>query len=301
MIDSRGTTRGLLTAVTALSMVWYLTNPVLVDAEDDTAKIAARNPFFAYCHDTHDTKKRSLEEQAQLLKELGYDGVGHLWLDDIGERLKTLDEHGLQLFQVYIRVSIDPNKPKYDPRLPEVIKQLKGRDTILGMLITGMEPSDEAGDERAVRIVREVADMAQASGLRIAFYPHTNDWMERIEDGIRLAEKVDRDHVGLMFNLCHWMKAQQGKKMRPLLKAAMPHLFVVTINGSDHEGNWDRLIQPLDAGDFDIYGFLRTLKALGYRGPVGLMGYGMRVDARDPLSRSMTAWRELTDRLAAET
>jgi sugar phosphate isomerase/epimerase len=259
-----------------------------------------RNSFFAYCHDTHDTKKRSLVEQASLLEELGYDGLGHLWLDNIAERLETLDRHGLKLFQVYVRVSIDPNKPKYDPRLPEVIKQLKGRDVILGMLITGRPPSDEGGDERAVQIAREVADMAAASDLRIAFYPHTNDWMERVEDGIRLARKVERENVGVMFNLCHWMKAQQGKNLKPLLQAALPHLFVVTINGSDYEGNWDRLIQPLDAGEFDVYGLLKTLQELDYQGPVGLMCYGMQVDVRDPLTRSMKAWREFERRLAAE-
>ena len=32
------------------------------------------NAFFAFCIDTHDAKKRNLEQQAALLKELGYDG-----------------------------------------------------------------------------------------------------------------------------------------------------------------------------------------------------------------------------------
>ncbi len=33
------------------------------------------NPFFAFCMDTHDTKQRTLPQQAELLKELGYDGA----------------------------------------------------------------------------------------------------------------------------------------------------------------------------------------------------------------------------------
>ena len=32
----------------------------------------------------------------------------------------------------------------------------------------------------------------------------------------------------------------------------MPHLFVVSINGADHEGDWDRLIQTLDRGEYDV-------------------------------------------------
>ena len=86
-----------------------------------------------------------------------------------------------------------------------------------------------------------------------------------------------------------------------LLKAAMPHLFAVSINGTDTgaeiksgKGNW---IQPLDSGSFDVYGFLRTLKELGYAGPIGLQCYGIPGDARKHLARSMAAWRRLSQRL----
>ena len=34
-------------------------------------------PFFPFCIDWHDAKQRSFEQQAEMLKELGYDGVGH--------------------------------------------------------------------------------------------------------------------------------------------------------------------------------------------------------------------------------
>ena len=48
---------------------------------------------------------------------------------------------------------------------------------------------------------------------------------------------------------------------------------MVSINGADHTGGWDRLIQPLDRGEFDVYGFLKTLRDLGYTGPIGLQCY----------------------------
>src|SRR5512137_1401061 len=85
------------------------------------------NAFFAFCIDTHDAKKRNLEQQAQMLKELGYDGVGHLWLDNLAERLKTLDAAGLKLFQITLSVNIAPGKQAYDPRFKEVMPLLKGR------------------------------------------------------------------------------------------------------------------------------------------------------------------------------
>ena len=96
---------------------------------------AARLAFFAFCMDTHDSQKRTLEQQAALLEELGYDGAGHLWLDNLEERIKTLDAHGLRLFQVYLQVNIaaDANSP-YDPRLKESLPLLRGRKTMLALL-----------------------------------------------------------------------------------------------------------------------------------------------------------------------
>jgi len=68
-------------------------------------------PFFTLCMDTHDAKKRDLEAQAAMLKDLGYADAGHLWLDAFGpgtstidtvkKRLRTLDAAGLKLFRVY--------------------------------------------------------------------------------------------------------------------------------------------------------------------------------------------------------
>ena len=263
------------------------------------------NPFFALCHDTHDAKKRTAEQQAAMLKELGYDGCAHLWLQGVPERLKTLDAHGLKLFQIYVRVNIAPGKRPYDPRLKEAVALLKGRDTILGLLVTGGKPSDPALDPRAVEVLREIADLAAEQGVRVALYPHANNWIERVEDALRVVRKADRKNLGVMLNLCHWLKVGgEEKGLEPLLKEAMPHLFVVTINGADaglgRRGGWDKLIQPLGSGTFDLYALLKTLRNLGYTGPIGLQCYGLRGDARDHLARSIAAWRKLQERLAAE-
>ena len=254
--------------------------------------------FFAFCMDTHDSQKRGLHEQAALLKELGYDGVGHLWLDKVEERLETLDAFGLRLFQIYLRVNLAADKQAYDPRLKDILPLLKGRDVMLALLITGLSPSDPAGDSRAVEIVREIADMAAASGVRVVLYPHAGDWLERVEDALRVARKAERPNVGVMFNLCHWLKLDDEKNLKPLLASAMPHLFAVSIHGADRAteihagtGNW---IQPLGRGSFDVGALLETLQDLGYRGPIGLQCYGIRGDARDHLAQSMAAWRELT-------
>ena len=257
----------------------------------------APNPFFALCMDTHDARKRSLAEQAQLLKELGYDGAGHVGLDNLQQRIQTLDAVGLRLFHVYVWLNLKPDAPQpYDSRLRQVLPQLQGRNVLLGVLVTGGKPSDEALDPRAVALLRELAQLSVLFGVNIGLYPHTGDWLQRVEDALRVAQKVDHPNVGVIFNLCHWLRTDPQRNYRPLLEAAGRRLFGVTINGADEfdpQPGWSRYIQPLDSGSFDVSRLLKTLRQLGYSGPIGLQCYGLGGDAREHLSRSMAAWRKL--------
>ena len=164
------------------------------------------------------------------------------------------------------------------------------------LLVNGMKPSDPSVDPHAVKILREMSDLAKDSGAQLLLYPHQGSWIERIEDSMRVAEKVDRPNVGVMFNLCHWLRVDKSRDYKPLLKQAMPRLWAVSINGADNfdeKPGWSGYIQPLDKGSFDVGGLLKTLKELGYKGPIGLQCYGIGGDAREHLARSMTAWQEI--------
>ena len=280
-----------------LNLPLLLSAALLIPEAGAQAANAKTNAFFPFCIDTHDAKKRNLDQQAQMLKELGYEGVGHLWLDNLPERLKTLDAASLKLFQITLSVDITPGKQAYDPRLKEVMPLLKGRGVQLLLLMNGLKPSDPAGDARAVEIIREMAALAQDSGAQVLLYPHSYMWLERIEDAVRVADKVDRPNVGVMFNLCHWLRVDKSRDYRPLLKRALPRLWAVSINGADEfdeKPGWEHYIQPLDKGNFDVAGFLRTLRDLGYGGPIGLQCYGIGGDVREHLARSLAAWRKLT-------
>jgi len=259
---------------------------------------AGPNPFFAMDTAT-DPKRFSAAEQVEMVRELGYAGIGSTAGKGVGEMLGELDKSGLRLFCVYLGVNIDPDQQKYGPELKETIEVLKGRNAILWLFLTSKQhkPSSPAGDSLAVEILREVADMAAEAGLRVAIYPHYGFWCERVEDAVRVAKKVDRRNVGVTFNLCHWLRVDDEKHLKPLLESAMPHLFVVTINGADSGGkDWKQLIQTLDRGSFDMRNFLKTLADCGYTGPIGFQGYGIGGDARENLKRTADAWLKLNEK-----
>ena len=252
------------------------------------------NPFFAFDNGTGRDQKAALEEQAELVKRTGYAGLGYTGALRVPEMLKALESRGLKLFSIYVAVRVDGDKPSYDAALPEAIRQLNGHGTVIWLIVQGAAPD---GEERAVRMVREVADMAAESGLRVVLYPHIGFYVGRIEDALRIRKLADRPNVGVTFNLTHFLAVKDEPNLDQRLRGALPYLEMVSINGAEHEGGWDRLIQPLDRGEFDVFGLLKKLVAAGYKGPIGLQCYQVPGDIEDNLKRSMAAWRKFKDRM----
>lgn len=291
------TTVGVVTVVLVgvLSGGWRVPVGRAAQAADTSEETSWWPKLYGFCIETHDARKRTLPEQAALLRELGFDGAGYpLRLDESLEKnLKILDDAGLALYLAHARVSVKPGTEAYDSRIFDALRKLRGRPTTLSVLLHGLPPGDPQGEPQAVRALRELGEAARTHGLRISIYHHTGDWTQSLLDAIRVARKTNHPAVGVNFNLCHWLMIDGDKDYRPVLRANADILFAVTLNGAQRGAKtWTNgLIQPLDRGDFDNRELLATLREIGYRGPVGLMCYGIPGDARQHLQRSMRVWK----------
>jgi len=270
----------------------------------DSDKMGLTNPFFAMDTGIIDESHKSAKSQVDMLKELGYAGIGY-WERNpaqgtagIAEMLAELDKSNLKTFGVYFTIKLEEPAEKYTTLIENSIRSLAGRKTTIWLAITSdvHQKSAVSGDEQAVAIISRIADIASKNGVAVALYPHEDFWLEKIEDAVRVAEKSNRRNVGVIFNLYHWLKTDKPANMETAVAKAMPYLLVVTINGTTEAGS----IETLDRGTFDVYRFLRAIKQAGFKGPVGLQGYGIGGDVRENLRRSMQAWREFSQRLAAE-
>jgi len=237
----------------------------------------------------------SIDDQAELARKTGYDGVLFAGTAHIPEMRKALDSRGLKFYAIYTGMNLSDKEPGFDPGLPQAIKELSGSGALIAFNVNGRPSSPTAdADAIAVRIIRQVADMAAEAGLRVALYPHYGMHVARIEDALRLREMAGKSNVGIVFNLCHWLRSGDEANMAMRLKQSAPYLYLVLINGADHQGDWDRLIQPLDRGEFDLAALLKALHSVGYQGPVGLQCYAIKGDREDNLRRSMAAWHKLS-------
>lgn len=269
------------------------------------------HPFFVFNNGVEDEQYDTPEEQAELLKSLGYDGMEKKGIDGLAETLEALDRHGLKLYTMYLNIDLDNEEQPYDKRLNEVFRMLEGRGTMPWFYITSKQhkPSSEENDAIAVPILQEIADMAHEYGIKVMIYPHVNFWVDNVEDAVRVAEKVNRRNLGITFNLCHFL-ANRGTKADevfiPLVEKAMPYLFAISLNGADkptedimQSGNpWQYFIQPLGEGNYNTYRYLNAFIERGFEGPVGLQCYSIKEKKPVHLKKSMTAWKNFQEKIA---
>ena len=109
-----------------------------------------------------------------------------------------------------------------------------------------------------------------------------------------LIKKVNHPNLGVMFNLCHFLKSEDPETLENVLLKAGTRLFAVSTSGAVVGcKDWDCLIQPLNKGSFSQKRLFSTLKKLNFNGPVGLQCYGIKGDKRDNLESSIEAWKEM--------
>lgn len=238
-------------------------------------------------------------EQVALAGDLGYAGIGWgIWRT--AEVRAACDERGMRLESVYVVLDVAQDPDAREAQLAEAMRDLPpGGAVWLALESSAHETSDPAGDAAARATIERVAERVELLGHRVALYPHHGSWLESFEDALRLAEAVDREDVGVAFNLCHWLRNRPGAPdPAPALARAGERLFAVTLNGADREGeDWPSLIQPLDRGTHDLGPLLDALGELGFRGPFALQGFGLKEPTEEHLLRSLAAWwRACADR-----
>ena len=259
----------------------------------DEEKAAPKAPWPFYAFDNGLGGVAGPAARCKLLKDLGYDGLEyHLDPNEMPLMLEQLDKHGLKMFSLYTTPSLDDPVPA---GWSNWIKLLKDRPVRIEMAVNSktFKPSDPAGDEKGVALVKAISDMCADTGPVVSIYPHTGCWTERVDDGARLAGLAQRKNVGTNFNLVHWQWVKQPRPLETVLQEVLPHLFLVTFNGLKGPSTGRQKIRPLDDSDYDLQEFLKLVKKTGYAGPMGLQCWSVSEPPAEHLKRSMETWRKL--------
>jgi hypothetical protein len=98
----------LILLMQSLALVGMLTIAAVpeVRAEEPPAAKTLPNPLFAVCVSTHDARYRTPQQQATLLKELGFDGFSHVWIKGAPQAIGASEKVGLHCYGI----KSDPRK-----------------------------------------------------------------------------------------------------------------------------------------------------------------------------------------------
>jgi len=260
------------------------------------------NPVFVFNNGLNQKQYPvlSIDKQADFIKEMGFNGMECKETDGLLEAVDVFNKKGMKIYANYVRIELEAEHP-YLPTWKDILPKLKGTDMILWLHFHSnkYKPSDEAADKILIPIVQELADLAKPYGIRIAIYHHVDFLVEKAEDSFRIAQKANRENVGSVFNLCHFLKTDSEENLEKVVNLTFPKLFAVSISGANagdtKNMNWDELIQPVGQGTFDSYRLLELLKDKGYNGPIGIQCWAIKELPQEHLAvtmKSINSFRE---------
>ena len=264
------------------------------------ALLAADRPLF-FAMDT--AARLEPAECAQVLADLGYAGLGGRPAT-AKAHTAALQSKGLVFFNGYHVTNFGYGQTELPADLAKAVDDLAGTGSTLWLGINkvafpaGVRAGPEYGDTIVVPQLKQLLAYAKPKGVKVSLYPHTGFWAEQFEVCLRVANKVDDSNLGVTFNLCHWLKVEGSERdSLQLIKEALPRLNFITINGADtgdtQKLGWDKLIQPLGRGSYDVGAFVAKTRAAGYRGPFGFQGFGIKMDSKELLKETMEGWGKI--------
>jgi sugar phosphate isomerase/epimerase len=250
-----------------------------------------------------------LDSKCELLRELGYDGVYlTLWSepqwDDVPKLGTVFDRHGIEVAGVYVPADItaDPDGPELS-RIVELAQVLDGVTNVELAFLAPPEDRSEEMHSRALGLIERMVDHPGRTACKIVIYPHVGTWLGDFRQGLELCQRVAHPDVRLTFSAFHWYAADLGgyEELRRDLTDAVSLLESVSLAGSRRDpnvpGGQGATVEPLDTGELDNFALLGVLKDVGYRGRIGIQGYGDGGDAYEKLERSLRAVRSMERRL----
>ena len=275
---------GLVTLLTAdflRAQVFRSDGPA---ASSDTRKEAgsglfARDNLIAWCIVPFDSKKRGPEQRAAMLERLGFKHFAYDWraehVSSFDEEVDALKRHGVALDAFWCPGGLNDDSR----RILDVLKRHGVKAQLWVMLDLGTDRVEGAAQEaRVAEAVGRLKPLAQAAseiGCTVGLYNH-GGWFGEPENQAAIADRLKKDgvsNVGMVYNLHHGH--DHLDRLGTILKANLPHLLAVNVNGMDPGGDRvNRKILPLGQGSRDLE-VLRVIRDSGYKGRIGVLGHTM--------------------------
>lgn len=241
----------------------------------EKTNLFARDKLIAWCIVPFDGKKRGPEERAEMLNRLGFKHFAYDWraehLPSFQQEIDELRKRGISLDAVWFPSGLNKDA--------QFLLDCLARNNIKTELwVTGGGGPAKTPEEQRQRVVAEanrirpIAQAAAKIGCKVGLYNH-GGWFGEPENQLAVLAELKLPNVGIVYNLHHGH--EHLDRFPALLQKIKPHLLALNLNGMIEGGDRQgQKIMPLGQGDLDLE-LLKTIRASGYRGPIGVLGHTM--------------------------
>ncbi|QTN31771.1 sugar phosphate isomerase/epimerase [Akkermansiaceae bacterium] len=222
-------------------------------------------------------------EEAAFVRKSGYAGVSqiHGGGDVLAGKVAAYEKEGIRVLSVYR----DVDGKDLDAA---GLRPLAGKGALIELTVRKITPDTPAR-------IGGICALAETLDMKVALYPHHGFAIATMPQAMEMVSKVDHPRLGVMFNLCHFLKNEDPADLEKTITAVGAKLFAVSVNGADEGGkDWVALIRPLGEGDFPMQRLLAVLRKSDFKGPVALQCHALKGDKRANLKASIAAWKSIS-------
>lgn len=257
----------------------------------------SRERLQAWCIVPYDAKKRTPEQRAEMLRDLG---IRRYAYDFRPEHVPTFDRE----IEVMKAHAIEITAWWFPTTLNDTARTILGaieRHGIRPALWVQGGPGGpvRTADEQRERVRREVERLrpivaeARRLGCKVGLYNHLG-WFGDPDNQLLVLAALQAEgfaNVGLVFNFHH--AHDYTRNFANLWARISPHVLAVNLNGMEPDGEkTGQKIHPLGAGADDL-ALLRIVYASGWQGDVGILSHVAEADAAETLARNLAGYDRL--------
>lgn len=279
-----------------------LWTPSILAAQPD---VWARDQLQAWCIVPYDSLKRTPEQRAQMLHELGFKAYAYdyreVHIPTFDEEVDVMKASGIEITAWWFPRQLDDTARK----ILDVIERHGIKPDLWVSLINEIKPAYTSAEQTA-RIqeatdrLRPIAVEARRLGIKVGLYNH-GGWFGDPDNELLVMHRLQAEgfnNIGLVYNFHHaHPHIRNFDKIWPRICA---DVIAVNLNGMVPDGDRSgRKILFLNEGT-EEQEMIRIIRRSGWRGRVGIVSHIAEYDAAKTLAHNLAGYEQLLARLTAE-
>jgi len=259
----------------------------------------AKNNLHAWAYEEYDSIKRTPEERAQVLKDLGITKAGYICRNaarvaEFEAYVKAYQKAGIELISVWTPVNTE--KPLEEIQIRTFLEVADRHKLKLQWWLTLEEDFEQVPAaqrmDRAIGQLRPLVAEANQRGMKLVIYGHgAEKWFTQAENEIAMAERLKKElpsaDIGIVYSF-HQAFSQMDR-FKDVFPRLQPYLAAVNLNGNSPGG-----MPGITIGKGNReQGMIKVIKDSGWHGPVGVLSHNRATDAKANLQANLDGLREI--------